>query len=48
MPPGRLESESRRLLGELARRKDMTGSWSTQEGIAKTLWSQNKIANDET
>ena len=42
MPPGRLDSESRRLLGELSRRKDMTGSWSTQEGIAEYLYSQNK------
>jgi B12-binding domain/radical SAM domain protein len=41
-PPGRLDSESRRLLGELSRRKDMTGSWSTQEGIAEYLWSQNR------
>ena len=52
MPPGRLDSESRRLLGELSRRKDMTGSWSTQEGIAEYLWSKNKDArtssNDET
>jgi B12-binding domain/radical SAM domain protein len=42
MPPGKLDSESRRLLGELSRRKDMTGSWSTQEGIAETLYSQNR------
>jgi B12-binding domain/radical SAM domain protein len=42
MPPGRLDSESRRLLGELSRRKDMTGSWSTQEGIAEYLYTQNK------
>lgn len=42
MPPGKLDSESRRLLGELSRRKDMTGSWSTQEGIAESLWTQNK------
>jgi radical SAM superfamily enzyme YgiQ (UPF0313 family) len=41
-PPGRLDTESRRLLGELSRRKDMTGSWSTQEGIAEYLWSQNR------
>ncbi|TFG27685.1 TIGR04013 family B12-binding domain/radical SAM domain-containing protein [Candidatus Thorarchaeota archaeon] len=40
--PGRLDVESRRLLGELSRRKDMTGSWSTQEGIAEYLYSQNK------
>jgi B12-binding domain/radical SAM domain protein len=47
MPPGRLDSESRRLLGELSRRKDMTGSWSTQERIAEYLWSQSK-STDET
>ena len=48
MPPGKLDSESRRLLGELSRRKDMTGSWSTQEGIAEYLWSQNqRISDDE-
>jgi len=46
MPPGRLDSESRRLLGELSRRKDMTGSWSTQEGIAEFLWFQNRIESD--
>lgn len=48
MPPGKLDLESRRLLGELSRRKDMTGSWSAQEGIAEYLWSQTKSANDET
>jgi B12-binding domain/radical SAM domain protein len=48
MPPGRLDSESRRLLGELARQKNMTGSWSTQERIAESLWSQNRPSNDET
>ena len=41
-PPGRLDSESRRRLGELARRKELTGSWSTQEGLSKQLWSQNR------
>ena len=48
MPPGRLDSESRRLLGELSRRKDMTGSWSTQEGIAEYLWFQNRSSNERT
>ncbi|TFG97118.1 TIGR04013 family B12-binding domain/radical SAM domain-containing protein [Candidatus Thorarchaeota archaeon] len=52
MPPGRLDPESRRLLGELSRRKEMTGSWSTQEGIAEYLWTQNKegrsLSEDET
>jgi radical SAM superfamily enzyme YgiQ (UPF0313 family) len=42
MSPGRLDSESRRLLGELSRRKDMTGSWSAQENLAEELWSQNR------
>ena len=42
MPPGRLDHESRRLLGELSRRKDMTGSWSAQENLAEELWSQNR------
>jgi B12-binding domain/radical SAM domain protein len=42
MPPGQLDPESRRRLGELSRRKEMTGSWSTQEGLAEFLWSQNK------
>ncbi|TFG31134.1 TIGR04013 family B12-binding domain/radical SAM domain-containing protein [Candidatus Thorarchaeota archaeon] len=45
-PPGKLDSESRRLLGELARRKDLTGSWSTQERLAEDLWSQNKRTRD--
>jgi len=48
MPPGKLDTESRRLLGELSRRKKMTGSWSTQEGIAEYLWSQRKSTKDET
>jgi len=48
MPSGKLDQESRRMLGELSRRKDMTGSWSTQEGIAEYLWFQNKSYNDET
>ena len=46
MPPGRLDSESRRQLGDLSRRKEMTGAWSTQEGMAEFLWSQNKESND--
>ncbi|TFH10963.1 MAG: TIGR04013 family B12-binding domain/radical SAM domain-containing protein [Candidatus Thorarchaeota archaeon] len=48
MPPGKLDSESRRLLGELSRRKDMTGSWSTQEDLAENLWFQNKSSTDRT
>jgi B12-binding domain/radical SAM domain protein len=48
MPPGKLDSESRRLLGELSRQKEMTGSWSTQEGIAEHLWFQNKSFSDKT
>jgi len=42
MPPGELDSESRRRLGELSRRKEMTGSWSAQERLAEFLWTQNK------
>jgi B12-binding domain/radical SAM domain protein len=38
--PGVLDSESRRLLGELSRKKVLTGSWSNQEGIAKDLSSR--------
>jgi len=40
MPPGRLDQESRRRLGELSRKKLLTGSWSTQETIAENLFSQ--------
>jgi B12-binding domain/radical SAM domain protein len=39
MPPGRLDTESRRLLGELSRRKAMTGSWGAQEKWAEELSS---------
>jgi len=35
--PGRLDTESRRLLGELSRKKLLTGSWSTQESMAEDL-----------
>ncbi|MHA2026270.1 MAG: TIGR04013 family B12-binding domain/radical SAM domain-containing protein [Candidatus Thorarchaeota archaeon] len=41
MPPGRLDQESRRRLGELSRKKLLTGSWSTQETIAENLYSQS-------
>jgi radical SAM superfamily enzyme YgiQ (UPF0313 family) len=37
--PGRLDSESRKLLGELSRKKLLTGSWSTQESMAESLSS---------
>jgi B12-binding domain/radical SAM domain protein len=40
MPPGRLDQESRRRLGELSRKKLLTGSWSAQESLAKDLASQ--------
>jgi B12-binding domain/radical SAM domain protein len=40
MPPGQLDAESRKLLGELSRRKGMTGSWSAQEEMADMLWSR--------
>jgi len=42
MPPGKLDPESRRRLGELSRRKEMTGAWSTQEELAEFLWTENK------
>jgi B12-binding domain/radical SAM domain protein len=42
MPPGRLDTESRRRLGDLARKKILTGSWSTQEYLAETLSSKNE------
>ena len=38
--PGRLDSESRKLLGELSRKKLLTGSWSTQESWAEALSSR--------
>ena len=38
--PGKLDSESRRLLGELSRKKLLTGSWSTQESMAESLSSR--------
>ncbi len=38
--PGRLDSESRGLLGELSRKKLLTGSWSTQEIMAENLSSR--------
>jgi B12-binding domain/radical SAM domain protein len=47
MPPGRLDSESRRRLGDLSRRKEMTGAWSTQEGLGRTLWSQNRESKND-
>ncbi len=42
MPPGKLDSESRRRLGELSRKKILTGSWSTQENLAETLSSKTE------
>jgi B12-binding domain/radical SAM domain protein len=38
-PPGKLDSESRRLLGDLSRRKILTGSWGSQEEWADKLAS---------
>ncbi len=40
MPPGVLDSETRRILGELSRKKQLTGSWSAQEGWAEKLASE--------
>jgi B12-binding domain/radical SAM domain protein len=37
MPPGRLDQDSRSTLGELSRRGALTGSWSSQEGLAARL-----------
>jgi len=37
--PGKLDPESRRLLGELSRKKLLTGSWSAQEDMARDLSS---------
>jgi len=37
MPPGKLDQDSRSALGELSRRGVLTGSWSTQEGLAARL-----------
>ena len=42
MPPGRLDSESRRRLGDLSRKKILTGSWSTQESLAENLSSKSE------
>jgi len=39
--PGRLDPQSRKLLGELSRKKLMTGSWSAQENMADSLSSQD-------
>ncbi|MFW9788042.1 MAG: TIGR04013 family B12-binding domain/radical SAM domain-containing protein [Candidatus Thorarchaeota archaeon] len=38
--PGKLDPEGRRLLGELSRKKLLTGAWSTQEKIAEALASR--------
>ena len=42
MPPGHLHDENRRVLGELARKKLLTGSWSNQEHLAERLASRRK------
>jgi B12-binding domain/radical SAM domain protein len=39
MPAGTLSTDTRRVLGELSRKKIMTGSWSHQEQLGKTLES---------
>jgi radical SAM superfamily enzyme YgiQ (UPF0313 family) len=39
MPPGRLDEETRRNLGDLARRGLLTGSWGNQEQIGRRLAS---------
>ncbi len=40
MPPGRLDVESRKRLGELSRKGILTGSWTAQERIAADLASK--------
>ncbi|MHA2373469.1 MAG: TIGR04013 family B12-binding domain/radical SAM domain-containing protein [Candidatus Thorarchaeota archaeon] len=42
MPPGHLDDESRRVLGELSRKKLLTGSWSNQEQLAERLALKRK------
>ena len=42
MPPGQLDESTRSALGELSRRKLMTGSWSSQEEWAKNMASKSK------
>jgi radical SAM superfamily enzyme YgiQ (UPF0313 family) len=37
MPPGRLDDETRRVLGDLSRRKVLTGAWGNQESLAEKL-----------
>jgi len=37
MPPGHLDEETREFLGDLSRRGLLTGSWGTQERLAKRL-----------
>ena len=40
MPAGQLTTRARRILGELSRKKVLTGSWSNQEKLAKKLESK--------
>jgi len=42
MPPGRLDNTSRSVLGELARKGLVTGSWSAQEELGTRLSSGSK------
>lgn len=39
MPTGRLDSRTRKILGELARKKKVTGSWGYQESLGERLES---------
>ncbi len=43
MPPGRLDEESRKHLGELSRKGVLTGSWAQQEILADELAQKNDI-----
>lgn len=40
MPPGHLNEETRKTLGRLAKRGNLTGSWGTQEHLAEKLSSR--------
>lgn len=42
MPPGRLDDETRKELGEMARKGLLTGSWSNQENLAEGLASSQE------
>lgn len=47
MPPGRLDEETRKYLGDLARRGLLTGSWGTQEQFGERLAAGNSDAGSD-